>query len=115
MKADKETSKERLHHIADAIRKIEIYTADASEITFSENPMLHDAVLYQFSIIGEAIPHVGNEFLDKYDYPWHQVRAFRNLIAHQYFGVRLDKVWSIIENDLPALKKIVELVNKKEF
>jgi uncharacterized protein with HEPN domain len=77
--------------------------------------MLHDAVLYQFSIIGEAIVHVDNKFLNKYDYPWHKVRAFRNLIAHQYFGVRLDKVWSIIENDLPALKKIVELVIKKEF
>ena len=115
MKTAKQTNKERLGHITDAIQKIESYTADVSEATFLENPMLYDAVLYQFTIIGEAIVHVGNESLDKYDYPWHEVRAFRNLIAHQYFGVRLDKVWSIVENDLPELKKTVELIIKNEF
>ena len=114
MKTDKPTSKERLVHIADAIRKIENYTANASETTFSENPMLHDAVLYQFSIIGEAIVHVESELLNKYDYPWHSVRAFRNLIAHQYFGIRFDKVWSLIENDLPELKKKIESIINNE-
>ncbi len=115
MKTDKQKDKERLTHIVDAINKIENYTAESSETIFLENPMLHDAVLYQFSIIGEAIAHVNAELLEKYDYPWHQVRAFRNLIAHQYFGIRLDMVWSIVEKDLPGLKKVVETILEKEF
>jgi uncharacterized protein with HEPN domain len=77
--------------------------------------MLHDAVMMQFIIIGEAIMHVENEKLEKYVYPWYKVKAFRNIIAHEYFNIKLPAVWQIIENDLQQLKTVIQAMLKNEF
>jgi uncharacterized protein with HEPN domain len=34
----------------------------------------------------------------------------RNILVHDYFGIDLGEVWSVVERDLPALKKEVELM-----
>jgi uncharacterized protein with HEPN domain len=77
--------------------------------------MIFDAVLLQFIIIGEAIIHVEKETLEKYDYPWFKVRAFRNFIAHEYFDINPCAVWKIIKQDVPELKTLVGLIILNEF
>ncbi|MFN2439365.1 MAG: DUF86 domain-containing protein [Chitinophagaceae bacterium] len=108
-------SQNRLQHIEKAITDIERFVKKESMKSFGENAMLHDAVMFQFIIIGEAINHVEEEKLEKYNYPWYKVRSFRNMIAHEYFNIKLDAVWQIIEKDLPDLKKIIQTMLKKEF
>jgi len=103
----------RLEHIQNAIEQIKTYTASLTEKDFLSNQMLQDAVLHQFSIIGEAIMYVNDDILEQYDYPWYAVRAFRNYIVHEYFGINLAKVWSTIEINLPELEKIIALIIKK--
>jgi len=102
--------KERLEHIQKAIERIKIYTAPLNEDDFLNNSMAQDAVLHQFSIIGEAIAHVDDNILQHYDYPWYAVRAFRNYIVHEYFGINIAKVWNTIEINLPKLEKVIELI-----
>ncbi len=42
------------------------------------------------------------------------IKDFRNLLSHEYFGVDLEIVWKIIEDDLPALMYAVrELIGKE--
>lgn len=36
----------------------------------------------------------------------------RNIIAHEYFGVRLDQVWMVIEKDLKPLKEVILKIQK---
>jgi uncharacterized protein with HEPN domain len=108
-------SLKRLQHIELAITDIEKFVKDESIQTFCENDMLHDAVMLQFIIIGEAIIQVENEKLDKYDYPWFKVRSFRNLITHEYFNIKLPAVWQTIEKDLPELKLVIQAILKNEF
>lgn len=108
-------SRQRLQHIAQAIADIEKFVKGENLATFCEGDMLHDAVMMQFIIIGEAIIHVENEKLDKYDYPWYKVKSFRNMIAHEYFNIKLPAVWQIIENDIQQLKEVVQTILKKEF
>ena len=115
MKDPHEESRERLQHIEKAIISIEKYVAGETITSFCKKNMLHDAVLLQFVIIGEAIINVENEILDKYDYPWYKVRSFRNMIAHEYFNVKLPAVWQIIEINLPELKKVILQILRKEF
>ena len=31
--------------------------------------------------------------------------GFRNVLVHDYFGVDLDEVWTVVERDLPPLKR----------
>jgi uncharacterized protein with HEPN domain len=110
----KPLDKERLEHIQSAIERIKSYTASMSEADFLNSYLVQDAVLYQFSIIGEAIAHVNDELLSKYDYPWYAVRAFRNYIAHEYFGINLNKIWVTIEINLPELEHIVKQILRYE-
>lgn len=108
-------SLKRLQHIEKSIDAIQKYVVSENVETFCKKNLIHDAVLFQFSVIGEAINHVECEMLEKYDYPWHKVRSFRNLIAHEYFNIKLSSVWQIIKIDLPGLKNIIQNMISNEF
>ena len=115
MKDPHEENWQRLLHIEKAIAAIAQYIKGETSDTFSNTPLLHDAVLLQFVIIGEAIVHVENELLNKYDYPWYKVRSFRNMIAHEYFNIKLKAVWLIVETDIPQLKILIKSILEKKF
>ena len=115
MKDSRKENYERIIHIQKAILEIELYTHNMSISDFINDQLLSSAVLFQFSVIGEAVIHVETSLLEKYEYPWYKVRAFRNLISHEYFNIKLEAVWDIVVNDLPQLKQIVETVLKDEF
>ncbi|MBA7531044.1 hypothetical protein ES705_23255 [subsurface metagenome] len=114
MKDQRNESYERLAHIQKAIYKIEVFIRDISKEAFLNDQLVSSAVLFQFSVIGEAVIHVEANLINEYDYPWHKVRAFRNLISHMYFQIKLDAVWDIIVNDLPELKQLIETILKQK-
>ena len=45
---------------------------------------------------------------------WQDIKDFRNLLIHEYFGVDLEIVWKIIQEDLPDLLKAVRELLKRE-
>ncbi len=111
---DKPTPKERLEHIKTAILSIQSFVRDITREEFLADKIRQDAVLYRFIIIGEAIRHVDNSILEKYSYPWHIPRSFRNFIAHEYHKIRLESVFNAA-NDLEELLQAVNLILSKEF
>ena len=53
-----------------------------------------DAVSYCFGIIGEAARHVPDEVAVAHpELPWAEMRAMRNVVVHEYFGVTLETRW----------------------
>ena len=34
---------------------------------------------------------------------WRQIRDLRNVLVHVYHGVDLDRIWHVVEQDLPLL------------
>jgi len=115
MKDSKLANKERLCQVQKAISNIERFLHRVDANIFIENDLIHSAVLMQFIIIGEAIVHVDESILAKYDYPWYKVRAFRNLIAHQYFNIKISAVWEITQRELPDLKTMIDNILQEEF
>ena len=60
------------------------------------------AVVRAFEIIGEASRYVSDEL--KANYPlveWRELSDFRNKLIHNYFGIDYEKVWDVIQNELP--------------
>jgi len=47
--------------------------------------------------------------------PWTQIGAFRNLLVHEYFGVRVETVWQTVVEDLPALLEAIEALPGEEW
>lgn len=111
----KPTEQERAEHILESIEKIDKYTKGLSQRAFLSNDIVIDAVLYQFTIIGEAVIFLDKERLKLYPYPWHLVRGFRNYIAHEYFGLNMKLVYQSISQDLPVLYALIKELIEKEF
>ena len=109
------TGKERLIHILEAIKEIETYTRNTTQEYFLNDSILINATLFQFAVIGEAVNHIENEILDKYEYPWYQVRGFRNFILHEYHAIEFRIIWESINKDLPDLKKMIETILISEY
>jgi uncharacterized protein with HEPN domain len=41
---------------------------------------------------------------------WREIKAFRNLITHEYFGVDIRIVWDVVQNELGTLKVQAEKI-----
>ena len=105
--------KARLQHILDAICEIESYVKGVSIDEFVSNSMLRFASIKQLEIIGEAANHITDETREKFsNVEWEKIVGFRNILVHEYFGIKLKIAWDIIINDIPELKSKVEKVLK---
>jgi uncharacterized protein with HEPN domain len=94
-----------------SIQKIHRYTSSLSEPEFRLDEKTVDAVIRNFEIIGEASNRLSEPFkVNHPDIPWHHLRGFRNRVVHEYFGVDLSIVWSIIENDLEDLENKIKSI-----
>ncbi|MAB81618.1 DUF86 domain-containing protein [Microbacterium sp. UBA3394] len=55
--------------------------------------MAEDAAERNLQIIGEAVVHLPAEVTGAHaEIAWPQIRGFRNILVHQYFGVDVDTV-----------------------
>jgi uncharacterized protein with HEPN domain len=105
--------KDRLNilSIIESIEKIFEYTKgyeDADQ--FYQNSRDFDAVLMNFIIVGEMVNRLSEKFLeDQRQINWSKIRGFRNIVAHDYFGIDAEEVWDIIQNHLPPF--LIELKN----
>jgi uncharacterized protein with HEPN domain len=78
--------------------------------------MLRDAVLYRMLLLGEIASALSGELRDRYpDVAWRQVRAFRNLAVHKYFGVDWAVVWKIAQEEPAVLEKQALAIIAAEF
>lgn len=78
-----------------AIEKVKRYTNDfTSSQEFLYDEKSFDATMRELEIIGEATKHLirGNLL----DTEWQIVVDFRNVIAHEYFGIDSDEIWEVI-------------------
>lgn len=46
------------------------------------------------------------------DIPWQEIKAMRNHIAHGYFDIDADFVFSVVKNDLDSLDEALALLEK---
>lgn len=97
-----------LYHILEAISRIQKYCEDIDQTAFLLNPLVQDAVIRNFEIIGEAsrnVERVDPSFLAAHpELPLSFAYDMRNVLAHGYYKVDLTVVWKTIERDLPYLE-----------
>jgi uncharacterized protein with HEPN domain len=108
--------KARLQHILLAIQEIEKYNQGFSISDFLDDSKTHFATIKQLEIIGEAVNHLDPVLLKENEHvQWKAIRRFRNIMVHEYFAIKLERVWETIHEDLPPLKKSVQNMLQKFF
>lgn len=73
------------------------------------NLIKQSAVLYQISILGEAVKRLSQTFRSQYpEIPWKKIAGMRDKVTHQYDRVDLDIVWDVVQNNIPELIATLE-------
>ena len=104
-----------LTDILESGRAINEFVKDMSFEAFSNDRKTSSAVIREFEIIGEAVGKLPDEIKQLYPHiEWQDIKDFRNLLIHEYFGVDHEIVWKIIQNDLAALLDAVIKIMKDE-
>lgn len=95
-----------LQDMLEAIEKIKLYLAGMSREEFERDSKTIDAVLRNLEVIGEAskgVPEAIRNLNPRIE--WRQIAGLRDVLIHHYFGVNLDIVWDILENELDELEQ----------
>ena len=104
-----------LNDIQTAIERIEHYVQGFDLEAFRDSQLIIDAVIRNFTVIGEAARNIPEEVRVKYDdVPWRAIGSFRNLLVHEYFRVDLEQTWSVIQGRLPKLKAQITAILEQE-
>lgn len=82
---------------------------------FCDDIAYQDAVCMCLLQIGELAGKLSDEAQKATcSIPWREVRAFRNICAHNYGAVIFEDVWNTVVEDIPALEAEIKRVLKAE-
>ena len=104
------------------LKKI-IQYADEIRETIERLKLTHDNFINDFIAknaismcilqIGELVGKLSEEFkLKNNEMPWREIKAMRNIAAHNYGEIDIDILWETAIGDIPSLKEYcVKIIN----
>jgi uncharacterized protein with HEPN domain len=96
-----------LRHMQTAAEQTLAYTGGMDQAGFRADLRTMQAVLFNFVILGEASAKLMDDHADFVAQhpavPWRAIRNMRNRVAHGYFKVDYDVLWTTLTTALPAL------------
>jgi uncharacterized protein with HEPN domain len=100
---------------ADVLRHIISYCNDISAAiqrfgedyaVFARDSVYKNATALCVLQIGKLTTHLTNDFKEAYPgIPWTQIKALRNVVAHNYGKIDDESLWETITNDIPKLNE----------
>lgn len=95
-----------IEDILDSIKNIKDFAKGLNKDKFSKDNLRQSAIIRQLEIIGEAVKNIPDSFRGRYPkIPWKDISGFRDKLSHAYFGVNMERVWNIMELDLPRFEE----------
>ncbi|MEN6386524.1 MAG: DUF86 domain-containing protein [Phycisphaerales bacterium] len=104
------SDRERLLDVIEAIERIEKYSSKNKD-SFDKDELVQNWIIHHLFIVGEAVSRISDDLQEKYcEIPWSKIIGMRNILAHGYFEVDTNVVWSVVKNDLPELKTNIQKI-----
>jgi len=71
--------------------------------------MIRYAVERQLLVIGEAANHISVQFRENHpEIPWQPMIGLRNILAHEYGEIKVDRIWNAATASVPELLKVLQ-------
>jgi uncharacterized protein with HEPN domain len=94
----------RLEDIIENATAIQHYIAGLDVAAFAKDQKTYDAVERCLERISEAASKLGDLAPSLVPgQPWREIRALGNRLRHEYDDIREDRLWDIVQIDLPPL------------
>ena len=101
-----------LKDILNASQLVIIFIEGFDKNTFNQDWKTRSAVLYQLTVIGEAVKRLSTEFRAKHtEIPWALIAGMRDHLVHAYDLVDWDEVWKTAYTDIPILHNQINNVS----
>lgn len=98
-----------LEDILEACERIDEYVSGLNQERFTGNRMAYDAVVRNLEIVGEAAKHLPDEIRAVMpEIEWRKAAGLRDMLAHAYFGIDDDILWSVVRDKLPGVRTAVK-------
>jgi uncharacterized protein with HEPN domain len=98
---------EYLVHMIEAAELISAYVEDMDKQAFLADRRTQQAVILNIIVLGEAATRIlqdHGDFASSHpDIPWNNMKGMRNRMAHGYFDIDLEIVWSTVCDAIPDL------------
>lgn len=79
------------------------------------NDNLCDAILRQLEVLGEAANNIlkSEKYCNHVNREWRKIVNFRNIVAHEYFGIDYEIVFDILQHKITSFdKEILVLITQ---
>ncbi len=96
-----------VQYILHALDDIVAY-CDRGREAFMSDRMRQDATLRKLQVIGQAVRNLSEQTKSHQpEIPWKRIAGLRDKVIHNYFGVDLDIVSAVVQQDLPKMRPAV--------
>ena len=93
-----------LDHILECIHWIGRFTEEGRD-AFLKDRRTQSAVLRELQTLAESTQRLSPAFKSEHpEIHWQSIAGFRNVLVHDYLGIKPERIWEIIERDLPKLQ-----------
>jgi uncharacterized protein with HEPN domain len=97
-----------IDHILECMEWIARYTAEGRDAFFSDRKT-QSATLRELQTLAESTQRLSDELKKAHpEIPWESISGFRNVLVHDYLGIKPERIWEIIERDLPPFRAALE-------
>ena len=96
------------------LQEIEYLSGESSHLSFEQfasDETRKRAFVRSLEIIGEAVKNIPDSIRQQYpNIAWRRIAGMRDKLIHVYFGVNYQLIWSIMQDELPILKKQIQKI-----
>ncbi len=98
-----------LWDMREAAREVLEFTQGTTSARFASNKVLRYAVERQLHVIGEAARRISASFKEAHpEIPWKGIIAQRNVLAHEYGEILVERIWRVATERLPELVRLID-------
>ena len=94
----------RVQHMLDYAREAADMTQGRVRADLDTDRMFNLALVRLVEVVGEAASWIESDFRALHpQVPWSDIVATRNRLIHEYDQVDLNRIWRIVQDDIPPL------------